>query len=288
MVVSFEELEGSPRIQIREEGTEAQRFFRIDWDDWPDFARELVGHYKVTGDAFSFIEPIEFPGFPNLIVSQLEIEPFEPSRPDGAKVITLRSGANRYLDGGARITAMYTTRFDRDNQPRAEMPQPVDGTYLTYSADLGADYMATPGRNWNWDAPPGDPKVGADVNPGLLIPQGAFQLTWRRVALPPWDTIRQLRGKVNQAQFMGAPAETVLFLGAKATREFQFVEDGGYWRIEYHFLENTKELTTGAKVGWNHFHKETSVAGEHWVAIEDADGTRPYKSGDFTQLLLLG
>jgi hypothetical protein len=83
---------------------------------------------------------------------------------------------------------------------------------------------------------------------------------------------------------VGAPAGTVLFLGARAVREFQFLEEGGFWRLEYAFLENTKPLAAGGQAGWNAFYKEISVAGEHWVAIRDADGRAPYATGDFNLL----
>ncbi len=284
MAVSFEELEGSPKLQISEQGVAAQRVYRIAWSDWPAFARELIGSYQVVSNSLVFTAPLEFPGFPNLVVSELEIEPFDPANPDGTGVSTLRSAPNQYSSGGARVTAIYTTAFDVKNNSRVQLPGIPDGTYLTYQADLGAEYVTTPARIWQWKDSPGNPAVPADVNPGLLIPQGAFQLVWHRVALPPWDKIRELRGKVNDAAFVGSPAETVLFLGARITRKFHFTQDGGFWEIEFSFQENTKELSTGDKVGWNHLYKETKVGSEHWVQIEDEDGNSPYLSGDLSQL----
>lgn len=287
MAVSFEELEGSPKLQISEQGIVAQRAYRIAWSDWPAFARELIGSYQVVSDSLVFTAPLEFPGFPNLVVSELEIEPFDPANPDGTGVSTLRSAPNKYSSGGARVTAIYTTAFDVKNNARVQLPSVPDGTYLTYQADLGAEYVTTPARIWQWKDAPGNSQVPADVNPGLLIPQSAFQLVWHRVALPPWDKIRELRGKVNDAAFVGSPAGTVLFLGARITRKFHFIQDGGFWEVELSFQENTKELSTGDKVGWNHLYKETKVGSEHWVQIEDEDGNAPYQSGDLSLLFQL-
>jgi hypothetical protein len=188
----------------------------------------------------------------------------------------------------ALVTAHYRTLYDRDNQPRDDLPAVPEGTILTYSGDLGAEYLTVPGRVWHWDAPPANPQVPDDIQPALLLPSGAYRLTWRRVPLPPWSAIRQLRGKVNASTFVGAGAETVLFLGARATREFQFLDEGGFWRMEYSFLESTKTLSGGAQAGWNHFYKETAAGGEHWVRILDADGNPPYRTGDFSQLFLFG
>jgi hypothetical protein len=288
MPVAFEELENSPRMRISEEGITAWRVFRIAWNDWPAFARELIGSYRVVGNSFVFSAPLEFPGFPNLVVADLAVEPFDPESPDGTGVATLRSTPNQYTSGGARVTATYTTAFDVSNQPRPELPTVPNGTYLTYRADLSAEYITTPARNWRWKDPPNNGPLPEDLNPGLLIPQGSFSLTWHRVALPPWNTIRALRGKVNLATFVGAPPGTVLFHGARIKRKFHFIELGGFWEVEYSFQENTKELTTGAKVGWNYFYKETAVSSQHWVEIEDADANPPYKSGDFSALFLFG
>jgi hypothetical protein len=288
MPAQFEELEGSPKLAVSEQGMTAWRSFRVAWADWPAFCGELIGSYQVVGGTFVFTEPLEFPGFPNLVVSDIQLEPFDPASPDGTGVGTLGAAPNAYSAGGARVTATYTTAFDVGNEPRPELPKVPKGTYLTFRADLGAEYMATPGRIWRWQAPPANPVVPDDVNPGLLIPQGTFHLTWHRVALPPWSTMRELRGKVNDATFVGAPAGTVLFLGARVRRRFHFVALGGFWEVQYTFQENTKELTSGAKVGWNHFYKETKVAGEHWVAIADEDGNAPYGAGDLTQLFVFG
>ncbi len=288
MAVSFEELAGSPTIRVNEDGTRAVRRFRIAWSDWLSFARELVGEYQVTGGSFVFIPPKSFPGFSNMLVQELDVEPFEPSGPDGADVGTLTSGVNQYPTGGALVTATYAAMFDTDNDSRPDLPELPEGTYLSYKADLGSQCQATPGRTWRWQDPPDYPSLPPDIQPDVQIAEGSFELTWHRVPLPPWDVIRALRGKVNSSTFVGSPPGTVLFVGAKITREFHIFQTGGFWRVRYSFLESTRELSTGSLVGWNHFYKETPVSGEHWVAIADEDDNPPYASADLTQLFSLG
>ena len=288
MSVSFEELEGSPVIRTNEQGTIAQRTFRISWQDWHEFTRMLVGNYSTVGCTFVFSRPIEFPDMPNLVVSELTIEPFDPANPSGSDVSTLVSGTNQYPQGGALVTAIYRTAFDTDNQPRPDLPEVPDGTYLTYQADYGAQTHTIAGRVWHWVDPPNNPRLPPDVNPGVIIPAGNYSLTWHRVALPPWSTIRNLRGKVNDVSFLGSPPETVLFVGARLTRKFQFAETGGFWTIEYQFIERTLQPSTGDPVGWNHQYKEQSVDNEHWVAIADDSGNSPYASGDLNQLFNFG
>jgi hypothetical protein len=285
MPTAFEELDGSPRFRTTEAGSVAVRRFLVAWADWPAFARELVGWYRIVGGTFSFVAPSHVL-LGNLIVSELSVEPWPEDRITSGPLGSLTASPNDYPH--ALVTATYRTIYDADNRSRPDLPAVPQGTILTYTADLAAEYLTTPGRTWRWDDPPGNPPVPEDVNPGLLVPSGGYQLHWRRVPSPPWSAIRQLRGKVNDAAFVGAPAGTVLFLGARATREFHFLEDGGFWRMEYAFLESTRTLVSGAQVGWNYFYKELAVAGEHWVAIRDADGRTPYQSADFNLLFAFG
>jgi hypothetical protein len=283
MAITFEELEGSPRIRANEQGTTATRLFKVAWSDWQPFARLLVGTYETVGAAIQFVPPLAFPGFQNLLVDEISIDPFDPRNPDGAEVSSITSGTNSYPDAGARVTAVYRTAFDQNNRPRGDLPTVPQGTILSFSADLATEFLTIPGRVWSWDIA-GAPKVPEDVNPGVLLPTGSFQLAWRRVPLPPWNAIRSLRGTVNNATFLGAPAGTVLFQGARASREFQFIEDGGFWRIEYEFLEQTKQRSAGAAVGWNYFYREEASGGEHWLKIKDDSGNNPYPSSDFSSL----
>ncbi|MBI2826702.1 MAG: hypothetical protein HYX69_18680 [Planctomycetia bacterium] len=284
MSVAFEELEGSPRIRVNEQGTTAVRVFRVAWTDWQDLAHELIGTFRVVGLATQFVPPITFPGLPNLIVSDLTVEPFDPGNPDGSAGVTLGARTNAYPAGGAKLTATYRTMLDERTPSRKDLPKVPDGTFLTYSADLGSERLAVPGRAWRWSAMSSE-RVPDDVNPGVLVPSGVFTLRWQRVPAPPWTKIRELRGKVNNAAFVSATAETVLFLGARVSRRFQFVDDGGFWNLDYTFAENTKTLADGlTKVGWNYFFRETAIAGQHWLAIQDADGNPPYAAGDFLQL----
>lgn len=283
MAIAAEELAGSPRISISQQGTVAVRTFRVAWDAWQEFARLLIGTYRTVGSGSYYIPPLPFPGLPNLIVWDLAIEPLDPDSPDGAEPVTLETSTNRYPSGGAKVTATYRTLIERGNRGRRDLPSVPQGTYLTFSADLGAEFHPMPGRLWRWSA--GDElPVPDDVQPSLLIPTGSLQLTWLRVLHPPWGQIQALRGKVNSGTFLGAAPGTLLFLGVRATRELQFVEDGGFWRLEYAFAEQSKPLAGGGTAGWNHFYKEEAEGGEHWLAIEDQSGNPPYADGDFNLL----
>jgi hypothetical protein len=286
--IAFEELEGSPTIALSQRGAVAVRAFRCAWSDWPAVVRLLVGHFELVGAKPVFSAPLEFPGVANLVVSEIAVEPFDGGAPEGTEVTSLGSGTNRYLLAGARVTATYRTLFDVEHAARGDLPAVPAGTLLTYEAELGTEMQSLPGRTWHWVAPPGNPPLMPDQGPAILTPSGAFRLTWQRVALPPWDAIRELRGCVNDANFVGSGAGTVLFLGAAVERQFPFSPSGGFWEIRYAFAERTIELAGGGAAGWNYQYKETPVSGEHWVAIADDSGNPPYRSGDFSRLFEFG
>ncbi len=284
MTIAFEELEGSPTIKVDEQITTATRVFRVAWDDWREFVLSLVGGYEAVGCNLLFQPPLAFPDLPNLAVSEVQVEPLDGGAPEGSDVATLVSGTNRYPDAGAKVTAVYRTLFDQENQLRPDLPAVPEGTYLTYRADLGAEELATPGRLWQWDDGSGE-TLPPDRKPRILVPTSSYQLVWHRVPRPPWEAIRALRGHINAYPFLGAPAGTVLFCGARVTRQFQFLETGGFWRVELNFDERTLPLAGGGVGGWNYEHDARASA---WTPIKDAAGNPPYPAADFLALFLFG
>lgn len=279
--IEFVELEGSPSISISSQsGMSAVRRFGVAWDDWQSFALALIGKHTTTGGQVVQVPPPAFPGISDkLFVSDLQIDPFDPSRPDGSRVTTLTSGTNRYVDGDnfAVVVATYSMALSN----RGDTPNVPGGTYLSYSEELGAEYMTIPGRIWKWpDATP----VPEDTNPGILLPKGQFSLAWHRVVRPPWSAIDALRGRINGFSFMGRPAGTVLFLGARISRVFQFLDDDGYWLVEYSLATDSKRLSSGAIAGWNYFYNKIPISGEHWQAIQDDSNHPPYVASDFSAL----
>ncbi len=244
---------------------------------------ELYGGYRIVGGQFVFTSPAIYPSVPQALVTEIQFEPFPPDRPDGSGVTTLSSATNAYPF--AVVTVTYRIRF---GESRGDLPGVPNGTFLTFDADLGLESHHTPGRVWVWSAMTSDPVPG-DINPGILIPAEEFTLTWHRVPRPPWDAIRDLRGKVNDSAFLNHLSGAVLFTGARTARDFQII-DTGLWRLAYQFRVKEVESTAAAGVlgGWNRHYREQAISAEHWLEIEDDDGNHPYRSGDFSQLFQFG
>ena len=283
--IYFEELAGSPEVSIGTEMVGAVRNFICNWSDWQVFAYELIGFWRIAGLAPIFTPPIAFPGVPLMIVSDVKIKPFMNQAPAANQYVDIGGDTNVYEI--AQLTVTYKTiPFADPNNPAVP-----NGTYLTYEADLGAEIQTMPGRAFLWDGiADEDLALPEDMNPGIVIPTGAFTLTWDRVIAPPFDAIRSLRGKLNNAVFRNAAAGTVLFLGAESSRQFQFdpASDRGFWQMKYHFSENVKTLNDGVtQVGWNYLRwpgPGPSPNGEEWLRPIDKLGKLLYESGDLSQL----
>jgi hypothetical protein len=285
MAVSFEELAGSPTVRFRDGSFSATRRLLVAWDQAIEFLVELYGGWRLVGDELSVSPPSHFPGVPAALVTEVTIEPFPADNPHSHPSITLESSTNAYDQ--AVLTVAYGITFDIDNRSRADLPSVPSGTYLTYRAELALESVVTPGRNWKWVSD--SSAVSDDVRPTIVTPAEQFTLTWYRVPSPPWDAIRDLRGKVNSTQFLNFAAGTVLFLGAETKRDFQ-VLDPGMWRLAYRFKVRTVPSTTGsdALYGWNHFYRRNAASSEHWLEISDQDSNRPYASGAFEALFQFG
>jgi len=278
MSIPFAELEGSPTIQLSPGGTTATRVFRVEWDHWQTFAERLTGGWRRVNGQYRHIPPLPFPGLSNVVVDSVQVAPFDPRNPAGETVLSAANGLNRYPAAGAKLTVQYKSAVIDDTGDSGEVTKPEvqRGTILTYRADVNVSTVHIPGRAWHWDIT-GNPKVPDDVNPGLVMPTGSYLAHWDRVASPPWAAMRGLRGKVNSSSFFDAPAGTLLFLGAKASRKFEFLRNASLWTIEYAFEERA--------VPWNRFFHQESNA---WIEIADAGDNPPYAAADFSSLFQFG
>jgi hypothetical protein len=293
----FEELGGSPTLEINTQGISAMRKFWIPKTaDLTAFVQEVMGVWVMQGNSPTgtcfFQPPMSYPGFGNVVPSDIKVVPHMPDSPMGTFPVgvTLNGPANDY-SGGWDVTVEYTTQYNV-NPWASFQPAVPNGTYLSYSADLGAETMIIPGRAVSWgqyvdgvpellvDASGQDMIVKADVEVGIQRPTGNYTLTWDRVLEPPWAAIRLTRGHVNATTFMGAPPMCVLFLGAQVSRQFQFTDDGGFWKVEYKFAENSVTLNSGTEVsGWNYKFNPDMVNDENWTPLFTYSMTSPGDPG---------
>jgi hypothetical protein len=131
-----------------------------------------------------------------------------------------------------------------------------------------------------------------DAIPLLRVPIVVHHLVWHRVTYPPWDAIRQCTGCVNDDDFLGATAETVLFDGAVAERDFVYLEDlenpQYSWRLTYVFREKAQKYPGGDGTdeifGWNDAFNSVPNGAAGFDRLVDAAGNPMYATNDFSAL----
>ena len=276
MAVAFQELGGSPVEQYDANGFSARREFLIAWEDRDAFAVEVLGaaarHGGQGGTAY--------PGKGMAAAVEVKYEPVDTEHPDSQEIGLLAAGLNSYSGSFAKAVVTYGTIAARD---RLDGPQNEAGTHLTYSLSHAVgDATVRPG-GWQWidNSQP----ISTYYKLSKRVPVSVHYLTWHNVINPPWSIIHELQGTVNNAEFLGCPAGTVLFDGAEAEKtfraEFAGSESPFAWKIKYIFRE--RSIKHSASVyGWNHIYRE-SPAG--WVEINNGTD-KLYDSSDHTQLFV--
>jgi hypothetical protein len=91
---------------------------------------------------------------------------------------------------------------------------------------------------------------------------------------------------------MGAAAETVLFDGAKADREFTGLDTSQRpqfgWRVTYVFREKAIKVfdDSGGETtyGWNHCYRDMLFPASSWDKLVDQNGNSLYQAVDFSPL----
>ena len=274
MPVVFRELGGSPVEQYDADGFSARREFLIAWEDRDAFAVEVLGEAANHGGQNSTL----YPGKNAAYGVKIVYEPVDPENPDNSELNSLARGLNSYSGSFAKAVVTYNTLTSRD---RLDGPENEPGTHITYSMSHAVgDSSIRPG-GWKWSDNSMD--ISDYYKLYKRVPVSVHNLTWHNVVSPPWATIHQLQGTVNNAEFLGCPAETVMFEGAEAEKTFRAgfdeTDPSFAWKIKYVFRERSIKYAGGI-YGWNHLYRE-SPAG--WFEI--TNGTAKfYTSADFQSL----
>jgi len=177
-----------------------------------------------------------YPAATGAVALRVRVEPLMHD-PTGQPLAELTEGPSAY-HGFARVTVDYETLAESEY---AVLPQREPGTLLNYGTEPVEEQVELPGSHLAWA---GNPAAifPADSRGTLRLPALRHRLTWRRVARPPWPTLRASMGALNETEFLGAAAGTLLFEGATAQREFLRLSElhaaEHVWRLEYTFREN--------------------------------------------------
>ena len=274
--VAWTELAGSPTESYTPGNVTAQRLFKCPWDDRYTLRNELLGDAAEFGGNTW----IQYPGFDSLLVHSVHIEPFHDDQEHKTQT-DLEADLAEYCNY-AQLTVDYVLMPVSDR----EVEDIEDGTFLTYSMDYGGEIIEVDRGSLYWEGAVGEP-VKKEAKPTLYIPIIEHHITWHRVINPPWGYISAATGCVNSAEFMGAAADTVLFAGCKAVKDFTLLEqletpEFG-WKLEYLFREKTftnyrqaAPGIPGLTYGWNHQPRTTPAGTFVWDRLLAFGALRAY------------
>tara|TARA_R110002096_G_scaffold66682_6_gene162287 strand:+ start:8549 stop:9538 length:990 start_codon:yes stop_codon:yes gene_type:complete len=179
----------------------------------------------------------------------------------------------------AWLTITYSSQQVEFPNASGDTPDTPDGSTqvvgLQHQLTSGGEIITLDDSSLVWS----DTKSvkGTNVSATKVVATIEHNVTWNRVLSPPWASMRELIGKVNDAnlgpfQTGTMYVETLLYLGFTATPDI--TADGvRVWNIGYRFSERrVDELTKDAEGGtvtadgvagyesqfggWNHFYKQ--------------------------------
>lgn len=284
-IFGSEELEGSPTFNFTKTESSAKRILRVNWDLISDISQTLFGSVFIAGIGVVRNSIHTFPGKPWLVLDSMSVEPIDPGKPTAT---TIAGSITNSYDSGAKLTLNYkTVPWDQEDDQNDDDPDTPEGTYMTHRWSLSGEIMTLPHRGLEWEFANADTDktVAADLAPGQILPTIEHQFTWHFVPDPPFSAIRSSYGKVNAGAFSGAAKETLLFLGAEASRDIT-TEGERTWTLDYRFQEKAVKAGDGTVVTWNHFYRpDADAMANPWQRLKrKSDGAGVYETGNFADL----
>lgn len=280
MTTAFKELAGSPREVFGPEGMQAQRQLVVAWEDRHALVAQLLG----DGYQFGVDAPAAYPQRSAVVAMRVAVAPWPPAPDAQGTFNDVTAQLNSYSGKFAQLTVDYELLDTALG--RGDLPDPVEGTYLTYRMDFGGEYLRVSGQSLSWQSDATLP-VPPEAVPTLRVPIIEHHITWHRVVSPPWAAIRAATGAINVAAFLGAAPETLLFDGAAAVKQFLGVDalqqPKWGWRITYVFRERAI-LWAGTTCGWNHRYRALPPGSPGWDRLVDISGHGLYRTTDFSAL----
>ena len=273
--VPFYELAGSPLEKYTASGFQAQREFLVDWSLRETFAKEIMGN----DSQFDYRSAAYYPGRTSVFPTEISIRPADEGAITRRTLTQLHTDLNSYAGSWAYVTVKYQTlSSDTDTE---DTPEPESGTQITFRLDHEPREEEFSSSGWVWSDT--SAALPADL---VLIKRSSdalYQLVWHKVLSPPWETIMNTQGKINQSPFLGCPAGTLLFEGALSNKLYRSTFEEGEstftWAITYTFRQKAIHHD-GDTYGWNYQFR----ASDGSYAIP-TNATLPlYDSADFTLL----
>jgi hypothetical protein len=252
------------------------QYFIQNYSDVDDFINALMGAGSISGPTSSNNiirnSPHQHPLSTNLFCVSASL-----AQGLGNPVL----GANGYpdYDGGALIQAEYRPLpWDAITPDRNNSIDPSTSiVFCTQSIDFTTESFTIADHTFKYSA-----GVAVGTNTGVpakfSIPVTELVLTYHQVPYMPMTIVRNLRGKVNNATFLGATAGTVLFRGAKTERT---------WNTDGTVTQNVQMMFSerSSLHPWNSLPSKTSLTWQSVTEDGTSGGTKMYETADLSPLV---
>jgi hypothetical protein len=241
------------------------------YDDTNKFANALMGFGTSTGPITG---PTVTKGVPHACPLSTNLYATSATVIEGLGSPILNANGFPNWDGGALIQVEYRPppmNFSGADNPNHNIDTSTPLTWCTQELDFSSQSFTLPKSQLKFTAT----NDLTDVFVKFEVPITIMTLTFSKVPYMPMTSVRNCRGCVNNATFLGAPAECVLFKGAKTGREFN--TDGTVvQRVTLTFEERNFDQK------WTWLPSGDDVT---FRAVADKNGAKMYKSADLSQLL---
>lgn len=277
MSVMFAELSGSPIENYGPDGFYAERTFVIPWSDRDAFACEVLGLASRNQEN----GPAIYPGKSSIVATQLRLEPISGDRPEVQRFTAISQDLNTYPGSFAKAIVRYGALSQEELTDVSDVAVTESGSQITYELGYDTETIKIPTSGWsgaNASATPSERPYYIRV-----IPITEHRVTWSNVINPPWNTIQRLQGTVNETSFLGAAAETLLFVGIQSNKLYRADLATGpsafTWKIRYIFRQRGLRHRD-TSFGWNHFWSPSIGS---WERVT-CEGHGLYDMSDFSAL----
>jgi len=242
-------------------------YYFDDWANSDSVANELRGYTQRAGSTTIRVGPHQHPLSINLCCVDVQIE--------GLGAPTLSASGIPYYSGGFLAHCTYRTLpyspynvQDPGNVNQIDPGTPIP--WCTQEFDYRVERLPYGDNRYTWNDGVTPTEIPVEERYGV----STLIITYHNLPYMPSATIRSLRGKLNNATFLGAPTATVLFEGGKTNRVFN--DDGTVSnQCSLIFQERDQD--------WRKFLKNTGS----WEAVKRADGNYIFEVADFTPLITL-
>lgn len=244
-------------------GNTCRREFIVAWADRLDAAQTLLGSAHPT--------------IPACWCKSVSIEPWpQDAKATGGDLDPLEA---EIVYPYAKLTCEYATDPAAQDWPD-DIPKPNfrSGTALKLEVQHAAEFLRVPARSTAWSDNtqryPSGPIPEDDSPAGrLFVAKAEYRIHWLYVDNPPLNTLRGLIGCVNENQWLGGAAETMLFEGFELQPAFKASVDEPFtWTVICKF--NYRAILVGQgqqqqTYGWNHEYRL-----DGWKRVQMYDGTQ--------------